>query len=205
MVLSQPRFQTYLNAANNDPERALDLYKWNSDVAAAFSFPLHLAEVAMRNGVAQSIENAFGQAWPTNGAFHISLGKRGAGYSPVSDLKRTTKNVGTTGIVIAELSFVFWQDMFTSRHDNAIWNKYLATNFPNCPHANVQQMRGHAYNEIEKVRSFRNRIAHHEPIFARNLNDDLDRVKEILKWRSQDALDWLDQHETVTALLGNRP
>lgn len=185
--------------------RALDLYKWNSDLAAAFSFPLHLAEVSLRNGVSEAIEEVFGQSWHTSGAFVISLGRRRQGYDPASNLQQTARRAASSGIVIADLNFAFWQEMFTSRHDNAIWNPHLATYFPNCPHANVQIMRGYAFNEIDKVRKFRNRIAHHEPIFARNLVDDLDRVRSIIQWRSQDAVDWLNQHETVSALLANRP
>lgn len=204
-MLSQPRFSTYLNEAGGDQTRALDLYKWNSDLAAAFSFPLHLAEVGLRNGVSHAIENVFGQAWPSNGAFEVSLGVRRGGYNPVNDLRQTRRRVGTPGHVIADLKFAFWQEMFTARHDNRIWNSHLAVAFPNCPHSNVQQMRGLAYREIDKIRKFRNRIAHHEPVFARNLVEDLDRVKEVLRWCSQDAVDWLDQHEEVTNVLGNRP
>ena len=39
-----PRFQTYLAAANQDPEKALVLYQWNIDVAAAVTSTLALRD-----------------------------------------------------------------------------------------------------------------------------------------------------------------
>ena len=205
LVLSQPRFTTYLDAANGDPKRALDLYVWNSDVTAAFSFPLQLAEVGLRNGIATAIEKVYGPDWPDSRPFLRDLGHRRRGYNPASDLSTTFRKVDTTGKVIAELKFAFWQEMFTARHDNTIWNPHLASCFPNCPFANVQQMRGHAYREVNEVRKLRNRIAHHEPIFARNLAQDLARVKAIALWLNHVGEAWVNEKETVTALLGIRP
>ncbi len=50
-----PRFQTYLAAANQDPEKALALYQWNIDVAAAVTSTLAIVEVALRNTIDQQL------------------------------------------------------------------------------------------------------------------------------------------------------
>lgn len=41
------------------------------------------------------------------------------------DLIRSRHNAETTGKVIPELKFVFWQKMFTGRYDDRIWNQHL--------------------------------------------------------------------------------
>jgi hypothetical protein len=56
-VISAPRFATYLQATGNDRARALALYEWNLDLSAAFIVPLQICEIAVRNGVAEAIED----------------------------------------------------------------------------------------------------------------------------------------------------
>ncbi|WP_246183114.1 hypothetical protein [Mycolicibacterium grossiae] len=35
------------------------------------------------------------------------------------------------GKVIPELKFVFWENLFTRRHDGRLWNRHLRTVLPN--------------------------------------------------------------------------
>ena len=50
-----PRFQTYLDAAHQEPEKALALYQWNIDAAAAVTSTLALVEVALRDTIDQQL------------------------------------------------------------------------------------------------------------------------------------------------------
>ena len=50
-----PRLRTYLNAAGQDPELALDLYQWNIDAAAAVAGTLAIVEVALRDTIDQRL------------------------------------------------------------------------------------------------------------------------------------------------------
>lgn len=49
--LSRPRFQPYLAAANGDADRALALYQWNTQLAAAFQEVLANVEIIIRNAI----------------------------------------------------------------------------------------------------------------------------------------------------------
>jgi len=60
VVISAPRFATYLQAMGNDREKALALYEWNLDVSSALIIPLQVCEVAVRNGIAEAIEHVHG-------------------------------------------------------------------------------------------------------------------------------------------------
>ncbi|WP_246183107.1 Abi family protein [Mycolicibacterium grossiae] len=60
-------------------------------------------------------------------------------------------------------------------------------------------------SEIETVRHIRNRVAHHEPIFARNLPGELQSMQRLVQWRSAEAAAWFNDMEKVTDLLNARP
>ncbi len=73
VVISAPRFATYLRAQANDHTAALELYRWNLQISAAFIVPLQICEVSVRNGVAEAIEAIHGPNWPWLNRFLRSL------------------------------------------------------------------------------------------------------------------------------------
>ena len=72
-VLSAPRFATYLAEKASDKEAALELYRWNMELSAAFFVPLQICEVSVRNSIVAAIENTYGANWPWEKGFEISL------------------------------------------------------------------------------------------------------------------------------------
>ena len=79
-VISAPRFATYLQAVGNDRDRAPALYEWNLTLSAAFIVPLQVCEVAVRDGVAEAIEQVHGATWPWSNGFLRSLPQPKTGY-----------------------------------------------------------------------------------------------------------------------------
>ena len=58
------------------------------------------------------------------------------------------------------------------------------------------------------VQLVEHRIAHHEPVFARPLREDHDRILEVTGWISPDVRAWIERHSRVPTLLdaaGARP
>jgi hypothetical protein len=49
--------------------------------------------------------------------------------------------------------------------------------------------------------TFRNRIAHHEPIFARHLEQDYKNILEISGWISPQKRHWIETHSRVPEML----
>lgn len=204
-IFSAPRFATYLAEKNGNRVEALELYQWNLETSCAFFAPLQVCEVSIRNAISEAIELTYGAAWPYERSFEISLANPPRSYSPRRNLLQH-RSEPTTGKVIAELKFVFWERMFTGRHDGAIWNHHLRTVLPNMDAAKtVQDLRSEAFNTLHGIRSLRNRIAHHEPIFRRDIQAEFDRIKKVISWRSNVAADWLDKVETVTAKIPQKP
>lgn len=203
--LSAPRLQAYVDAAAGDHARALALYAWNAQISAALMLPAHFAEVATRNAAADALDAVYGPRWPWASNFELSLPATGP-YSPRRDLIATRTRQRTTGHVIAELKFVFWEKLFTRRHDQRLWAPRIQSLFPAAPATlTAPSLRLRIAEDLAAIRTLRNRIAHHEPIHARTLKDDLERMLDLVELRSATTAAWVRQLETVTDLLARRP
>jgi len=143
---------TYERATNEAGEHsgALDLYVWNAKASAALLVPLHICEVVLRNAISEAIEAVYGTRWPWSPGFQRSLPAPPVGYSPRRDLQVSRRLAPTTGKVIAELKFVFWQKMFTARHDEQLWQGYLKGVLPNLAALKpVAELRATIYDDLE--------------------------------------------------------
>lgn len=210
-ALSAPRVGTYETAVIVIPcppslPSALALYAWNAQVSAAFMAPLHLCEVIVRNAVADAIEAVYGPNWPWEQTFELSLTNPPKGYNARQDLISSRRGQVSTGKVIPELKFVFWQKMFTGRHDTRIWNPHIRAVLPYLdPVMTVQQLRKVIHDELEQLRGLRNRIAHHEPIFSRNLASDFQKTKELIGFRCPHTAAWMERNQQASAIIGSKP
>ncbi|PHS69454.1 MAG: hypothetical protein COB22_08805 [Cycloclasticus sp.] len=210
-IISGPRFATYLRATNSDVTTALSLYQWNLELSAAFIVPLQVCEIAARNGVVLALEARYGANWHLSQSFIQSLPNLRRGYNPRTDFTRTSSKLLrhtalTPGKIVADIKFAFWENMLTSRHDQRLWTPSFSNAFPHADFTvSVYQARGKANTYLEKVRGLRNRIAHHEPIFTRNIIEEYNRILEIVRWRSPISADWLAKVQEVTVINGRKP
>lgn len=207
-TLSTPRIETYEAATPDDPtlSSALALYAWNAQVSAALLAPLHICEVSIRNAISEAIVAAHGPQWPWSAGFVRSLPNPLVGYSARSDLLSSRVNKTTTGQVIADLKFVFWQTMFTSRFDARLWTHHLRQALPYADaKKTTAQTRALVYSELEQIRKLRNRIAHHEPIFQRNLATDFQKIHDLIAARCPITAAWMLQNQGAQALILNKP
>lgn len=207
-ALAAARVGTYEAATKAIPvlNGALALYAWNAQVSAAMMAPLHLCEVVVRNAVSDALTTVYGPDWPWSPVFTRSLPQPAQGYSARSDLMKVRVAQPTAGKVIPELKFVFWQTMFTSRLDVRIWQPQLRGVMPHLDATKtVAQLRGLIYSELDQLRKLRNRIAHHEPIFRRNLADDFQKIKELISLRCPITSSWMVNNQQVTPLILEKP
>lgn len=205
-VLSEPRFATYLQHRHNNRQDALALYQWNLEISAALIVPIQIFEVAIRNAVAEVLENVHTQNWPWTQGFITSLPNPKKGYSARQDLLNVGAQQPTMGKVVAELKFIFWQKMFTQTHDNVLWIPHLECLFPNANKGtSVYLLRKDIHDVICQIRKLRNRIAHHEPIFTRNLQDDYEAILRVVNWRDTTTAQWMDDVQGVSDTLIRKP
>lgn len=209
-ALSLPRFQTYLNEKGGDYCAAMDLYEWNAKTSNALFFAMHVCEVVIRNAVAEAIETVYGANWPYSAAFQQSLpnAKGGKVFNPRRELEKVARtHPNAPGKVIADLKFIFWETMFTYRFDVQIWHKNLLKVLPNATSSlglqTPSEVRSHIHTSLNNIRAVRNRIAHHEPIFSRNLQAVLNASKELVLCRCASTHQWLVSSEQATTYIQN--
>lgn len=207
--LSAARMATFENAAGvNSPDdpAGLLLYAWNAGVSGAFMAPLHICEVVIRNAVSNALEAIYGPRWPWSTTFERSLPNPPKGYKPRIDLANARRSAQSTGKVIPELKFVFWQKMFTSRYDTRIWDEHLLRVMPNLDQSeSIATLRTAVYGDLESLRLLRNRIAHHEPIFSRPLIDDYQTAQKLVTYCCAATAQWMDSNQNAKAILATKP
>ncbi len=209
-ALSAARMSTYEIAtkpAGEEDPSALKLYAWNAQVSAALLAPLHICEVVMRNAVSDALESVYGAKWPWSPGFERSLplGRPGD-YCPRKDLASARRKARTTGKLIPELKFVFWQKLLTSRYDTRLWDAHLKRILPNLDSTkSVSAVRQEIYADLEQIRKLRNRIAHHEPIFTRGLTNDLQRIVNLIEFRCKVTTRWMMDNQQASAIIKARP
>jgi hypothetical protein len=209
--LSPARIATYEAAAGvtgDGDSRAIALYTWNAQVSAALFIPLHFCEVIVRNAAADALEAVYGARWPWNTVFVLSLPDHQHRniYNPRANLIKVASQQPSAGKVIPELNFVFWQQLFTHRHDVRLWSSHLKRVFPEHDRRKAMvAIRKSIYADLEVIRKLRNRIAHHEPIFTRNLKQDLERMHELVRLRSKLIASWMMINQIADTVISQPP
>lgn len=190
-AVSVERFATYRRLATTD-DAAWALYSANVAYSAAFYAPLQALEVALRNAADRELSRRH-PGWLTGpSALH------GPELRQVADardrLVRQSKPVNH-GRLIAELSFGFWSGLFANAYDTDLWRTALHRLFY------PRQQRAAVHDALERLRTLRNRIAHHEPIIQRRLMDDQQRITDLLSWIDPATARWVDERSRVLDLL----
>ena len=208
-TLSKDRLGTYRRTLRHlNIRQAITLYAWNVEVSGAFLFPQQVCEIAIRNAVSDGLSLVYGKDWPWAVGFERSLPDPQSGFSLRRELYAARAKVvmGETKRVVPELKFAFWIRLFTQRFDKRLWSENIHRLFPGLPaDLEARLCREQIYGELECVRSIRNRIAHHEPIFARNLMADYERMLKLIGWRCPRTAAWLDRGQNICRILASRP
>lgn len=226
--ISAPRMSRYLRQTGHDFTRAMDLYLWNSRLSKSLQFPLQVAEVTLRNAVHEHLQML---GMPSEWAFDVpSMQKLNAKNAEIVrsinksierllqskmkpaqyDLNVRNANhqfipsfeiIGTDD-VIAKLPFETWMHMFDYQFEND-WNITLRRVFPNIA---PTTFRKGLFNQIGQIKTLRNRIAHHEPIFdLANLPTLVGEINNLISIRCKDTEAWTKTHTTFMSIWHQRP
>ena len=84
-----------------------------------------------------------------------------------------------------------------ANYEMTLWRPALRRAFPHRSPLTRKQ----AHRPLNDLRRLRNRIAHHEPIFARGLLADHQRILDVTGWISPSARSWIEGHSRVAMLL----
>lgn len=167
--VSRPRLEKY-RPANRDDLQTLTNYLWNAALSEALMQSLAALEVGLRNAVHGTLTNHVGsEHW-----FLAILKPEDMKY--VNDawirLSKRHNQPPTPGQIIAELTFGFWPPLFDERYHGLWWNNRTALfreTFPHIPTGLPPRqavVRKTIHERIDLCSKLRNRVMHHEPIFA---------------------------------------
>lgn len=202
-LVSKPRLEKY-RPPNRDDLETLVRYLWNVALSEALLQGLSALEVGLRNSIHNTLTAHIGaEYW-----FQAVL--RPEEMKFVNDtwttLSKRHKQPPSPGKIIAELAFGFWPPLFDTRYHDLWWSNGTAlfrAAFPHIPaglppHRAI--VRKTIHERVELCQKLRNRVMHHEPIFAGLSRLNLPPVPLVdLHEYIIDMLSWIDPN-LVTAL-----
>lgn len=187
-ALSPERYATYLGLASGDRHQAFQLYVRNAALGSAFHGPLQTLEVTLRNAVHDAMTRAHNKFWFDSPL--IRDPERESIDKATKSLRREGKP-RTPGDVVAAVNLGFWVALFKRKYDTTLWRTVLYRSFdPRPPRPDLHQ-------QLDRLRTLRNRIVHHEPILQRDLHADQDGIMWVLHMLSPETAAWVEHHSRV--------
>jgi len=165
--------------------------------------------VALRNAMHRELSATYGAAWYDDSRCGLDGGTLARIASAKNDLVRDRYPVDPPHLV-AVLSFGFWVTLLgrggrpaggaspKCNYEMTLWRPCLYRAFPN-----ARLSRHQAHTPLDYLRTLRNRVAHHEPIFARHLQADYQSILTVTGWICTSTRDWIAHHSRVDEILGH--
>lgn len=201
-VLSVDRLTPYLNYSSGDLHGALELYVWNAALASAFLPVIGAVEISLRNVMNDRLVVAYSAPWYDDANF-LALDQSGNFRKQIDRCKNyiaRAKPVRTITVprIVAELGLSFWVGLLKPGFQQSLW--------PILSPAFVRYTRRKTLMRLlEPSISFRNRVAHHEPIHDRNpsaMYANLLAASEII---SPGLSSWIERHGRIRQILTAGP
>lgn len=180
-TISRDRLKKYLEETTNDLDASIHLYERNTRLSEAMYTPLQSLEICLRNSISHEMARVYGDNWLINKA------------PPFSEY--ATKEIAacgegrTIGDLIAELKFSFWVSLIGPGYDATLWRTAIHKAF----RAKGSKKRQQVHSRLNALRRFRNRVAHHEPIFM-SASQFHAECLEAISWMSLDTYTWTAYH-----------
>jgi len=180
-TISRARLGKYLDATGDDLNAAIGLYERNTRLSEALYTTLQGLEICLRNTIDFSMDAVYGCDWFLNGNAPLQQNAQQAIQDAIAELKNPTHDS-----IIAQLKFSFWVSLLGPRYDKNLWRDALCKGF----RAKSGKKRSDVHGRMNALRRFRNRVAHHEPIFGTALQMHTEAL-EAIEWMCRDTHAWV--------------
>lgn len=203
-AMSRARMANYLTACDGDETVALELYTWNSQVSAAFWETLGHVEVALRNAIAtrlqlRHVHRRRTGSWLDDHHQELDPKARHDIRKARNRVRKKHKPV-SDGQTIAELTFGFWRFLLAKQYNTGLWPD-LARGFPHAP----DKARHTVEHPVKRLHEFRNRLAHHEPVWDKPLAAYHQDGCDVLGYIDPAFAAWVDKNCRISDLLLSCP
>ena len=210
---SQKRLNRYLLACDGDKRKAMTLYRYNLRLAQELLTIVSCFEVSLRNAIDDILVPQFGEEWLKD-----SVSEGGMFTDPVlhktnrtiSEALQKLKSQGTYSHskLLAQMDFGMWKYMYSPLQYN-LTHQTLMGAFPHkqrsTPQLHINQ--SYIFNELDKINTLRNRIAHHEPlcfptgqcvIYTSYIRVEYQKIQTLFSWMGIDSSSMLYGLDHVT-------
>jgi hypothetical protein len=201
-ALSPDRLGAYSLNSDSDSLDAIARYLWNGSLCIDFHASLHVLEVVLRNNLYRASQKHVKTKNRPLGTFKCWLTaspsllyEREALHvqEAVARVREKYRNdkYHTPGRLIAKLGLGFWTSLCRapydhSRHDGPqLWPALLQPVFSHLPREH--RTRSAVSAHLEEIRDFRNRIAHHEPIWDWDVLSMHNKIITAIAWMYPDV------------------
>ena len=212
-IISGERMSRYVQACGGDTRKAMTLYRYNVELSLSVFAIIGYFEVALRNAIDKQLTVNLGSEWlkdsvMANGIFTnpILAKTQSIILYAYNKLQRNTAYSHTK--LLAEMEFGIWKYMFSPLQYRITGRKLLQV-FPCRPRSSAQAQYNPSYifNELDKINTLRNRIAHHEPICFPTQRDEIytdyilneyQKILTLIDWMGIESSDFLYGLDHVT-------
>lgn len=183
-TLSRERLQKYLAESSGNLDLALALYERNVRLSEALYAPLQTLEVCLRNSINEQMRIVYGLDWITKPESPLLKSAKDEVREVVSRFENSQN-----ADLVADLSFSFWVSLLGQEYDSSIWRNAVYKAFLECG----GKPRRIVHSRMNALRRFRNRVAHHEPIYS-NAEQMYFEIIETIGWMCSDTKAWTIHH-----------
>jgi hypothetical protein len=201
-AISHERLDAYRQrGTSNDDSELFAHYAWNMALSESLYTPLQCLEVSLRNG----IHDAATAYFKTDIWFDMPGVLYPPEFNKVQEAKGTllkSKKPLDAGRIIPELTFGFWTSLFDVRYEKILWPWLLKPVVPNMPRH--IRTRKNLSKRLNRVRTLRNRIFHHEPIWHwRDLQSQHTDTLEGITWVNPAMVAFVEQFDRFEEIYKN--
>ena len=199
---SQKRLNRYLLACNGDKKKAMTLYRYNLRLAQELLTIVSCFEVSLRNAIDDILIPQFGNEWlkdsvSAGGMFSAPILHKT--HRTITDALQKLRAQGTYSHskLLAQMDFGMWKYMYSPLQYN-LTHQTLMNAFPykqrSTPQLHINQ--SYIFNELDKINTLRNRIAHHEPlcfptgqavIYTGYIRGEYQKIRTLFSWMGIDS------------------
>ncbi|MFP9116878.1 Abi family protein [Flavobacterium sp. RNTU_13] len=202
-IFSTERMQKYFDRYPDKEQLAITHYHCNIELSESFYPTISMLEVALRNSLNRELTDYFGTPdWYLKMKSEVGLRNL---KNEIQTAEKHIINRGetiTASKVIAELTLGFWVRLLNAEYERVLW-KPLRKAFPYLEKSKRQ--RNIVSAPINKIRNFRNRIFHHEPI-CWNLGE-LEKMHTniimVMGWLNKDLPEIAKRNDRVAEVIKN--
>lgn len=180
-TISRARLKKYLDATGDDLGAAIGLYERNTRLSESLYTTLQGLEICLRNTIDAEMSRVYGVLWLTDQTVPLQRNAQNAVIEAMSRVGQLSHDD-----LVAELKFSFWVGMLGPRHDKDLWRRAVHRGF----RAKGGKRRSDVHGRMNALRRFRNRVAHHEPIFGNALQMHTEAL-EAIEWMCRDTHAWI--------------